>query len=45
MSVLFSIMVLALCLWICLAVLGVLTIRIIGNVLDRLYPPDDEGQR
>lgn len=45
MNLLFAFMVVGLCLWIALSALGVLTIRVIGNVLDILYPPNDEGQR
>lgn len=45
MNLLFAILVFGLCLWIVLAALGILTIRIITSYLEMLYPPDDEGQR
>lgn len=45
MNLMFAILVFGLCLWVVLSALGILTLRIIGNVLDMLYPPNDEGQR
>lgn len=45
MNAVFLVIVFSLCLWLALCALALLTLKIIGNVLDMLYPPRDGDER